>query len=143
MVKFDDIDSILRQFGLKVTSLRKKMLTIFIKAKLPLSAYEAFDILKKSQSNAQPITVYRVIDSFVQQGILHEIESNNKYIYCSDLTTSLSKHHGVMLFCETCLRAFELLDERIFSLIERFTNQNEFKLKNHLIDIKGTCKKCL
>lgn len=128
---------------LKLTELRQVILDIFIQAKKPLSAYEVLNTLKRKRPNAEPPTVYRVIDYFVQKKLVHRIETGNKYVCCSQLNNFESKYHGIIFLCQKCNLSFELLDEKCLSFIKYFSKKYAVSVDESLIEIKGTCRECL
>lgn len=126
---------------LKLTELRKDILEIFIKEKKPLSAYEVLEKLKKKREKAEPPTVYRVIDYFLEKQIIHRIETKNKYVLCAQLEHKKSEYHGFIFLCKKCLTSFEVMNSSYSKFIKSLSNHHSF-LIDSVIEIKGTCKKC-
>ena len=127
---------------LKLTALRKEVLRIFIQAKKPISAYEALDRLKKKRDSAEPPTVYRVIEYFVEKKIIHRIDAENKYVFCSQLGRQKSEYHGIIFLCKKCLISFEVMDKSYADFLKTLSDHHHFSIDDSVIEIKGICKKC-
>ncbi|XPV67798.1 MAG: Fur family transcriptional regulator [Halarcobacter sp.] len=108
----------------KLTTARKEILEIFIKANKPLS-YE--DI--KDKLNMDKATFYRNIIKFENEDIINSFESNDKKRYFE----ILNKQHSHFI-CTVC------------SKIECIHEKLDIDIKGHQIDniiIKGICPNCL
>jgi Fur family zinc uptake transcriptional regulator len=143
MAKSDLLNLILHDDEIKLTALRKDILDIFLVAKKPLTAYEVLAKLKKKRPNAEPPTVYRVIDYFVQKKLIHRIETGNKYVCCSHLDHFKSKYHGILFLCQACHLSYELMDQEFLRFIMNFSKKNHLAVSESVVEIKGTCSDCL
>ena len=85
---------------IKLTALRKDILSIFIESQKPISAYDALNILKTKRESAEPPTVYRVIEYFVKNKLIHRIDAENKYVFCSQLQKPTMTYHGILFVCQ-------------------------------------------
>src|ERR1700722_1222822 len=96
---------------LKFTSLRRSVLFILWKAEKPLKAYELLDKLLEIMQNAKPPTVYRVLDYFVEVGVVHKGESIQSYTLCFEP----EKHQAseVLMLCNACHQVNELYDKNL------------------------------
>lgn len=126
-----------------LTPLRKDVMDIFIEFNKPLSAYEVLDKLKAKRPGAEPPTVYRVIDYFVEKKLLHRIETGNKYVRCSHVNNFTTKHLGILFLCQSCHLSFEYMDEKFLEFIAYFSKGNKLAVDDSLVEVKGTCNKCL
>ena len=125
---------------LKFTSLRKSILYILWKVEKPLKAYEILDKLIQIQLNAKPPTVYRVLDYFVDYGVVHKIESIQSYTLCREP----EKHHSseVLMVCYDCHQVKELYDRTMHNLLKKLSQEQQFHLGQGAIELKGICDKC-
>jgi Fur family transcriptional regulator, zinc uptake regulator len=62
----------------------KKVLEALHKSGKPLSAYELLDKLHKFGIKAPP-TVYRALETLVERGLVHRIESLGAFVACHDM----------------------------------------------------------
>lgn len=143
MPETDIITKLLSDQELKITHLRKEVLDIFLSSKKPLSAYEVLNKLKKSRPNAEPPTVYRVIEYFVQKEIIHRIETGNKYVFCSHLENFNAHPQGILFLCEKCGSSYEIIDDDFLKFIKKFSKIHQLSINELLVEMKGICQKCL
>lgn len=136
--------------GIKLTALRREVLSILYASKKPLGAYEILDKLKSERQNAEPPTVYRVLDYLIASKLAHRIESQNTYVCCSQLTKvrDLSRdlpreiHRTILLICTSCNNSFEFDDDLVFISVNKFAQKHGLKIDDALIEIKGVCTMC-
>ncbi len=144
MSKAQLFNKLLSHHELKMTELRKDILDIFLSIKKPLTAYELLNKLKKKRPNAEPPTVYRVIDYFLKRKLIHRIETGNKFVLCTQ-PNHLQEHDdkSVLFLCKNCSLSFEISDPNFASAVKNFSHHHGLQIDESLIEIKGMCKKCL
>jgi Fur family zinc uptake transcriptional regulator len=125
---------------IKMTPLRTEILTLLAQSEHPLSAYDILRALRIKHPNAEPPTVYRVLEFFQQKNFLHRVDSNNTYLLCVHPET---QHNSQVLICKACDSAIEVDDESIFNAIKKLAQKFKFSFSNDLIEIRGVCKKCV
>ena len=119
-----NIEKLISNSNIKLTSARAAILEIFSNAITPLS-YE--DI--KSNLSMDKATFYRNISKFEEENIINSFESNDKKRYFE-----LKKNAHSHFICNTC------------SKIECMHEEANIKLEGYVIDniiIKGICKDCV
>lgn len=126
---------------LKLTSLRKEVLYVLWCAKKPLKAYEILDGLLKIKTNSTPPTVYRALDFFVANGIVHKIESIQCYTLCCEPEKHLPSE--VLMVCSNCHQVVEIYDALMHALVARLAVDHNFKLNQDAIELKGLCQMCI
>lgn len=125
---------------LKLTSLRKSVLFILWNTEKPLKAYEILDRLLEIKKNSRPPTVYRVLDYFVESGVVHKIESIQSYTLCHEPEKQLSSE--ILMVCNDCHQVQEVYDKSILALVQKLSQENHFRLGQDIIELKGVCEKC-
>jgi len=125
---------------IKLTSLRKEVLYILWQAEKPLKAYEVLDSLLLVKPNSKPTTVYRTLLFFLSEGVLHKIEHIQSYMLCNEPEKQLSSE--VLMVCTECNQVIEIYNEQLRDLVEKMSNVNHFKLKEGIIELKGSCQRC-
>ncbi|MBL1244146.1 MAG: transcriptional repressor [Sulfurimonas sp.] len=118
-----EIEKIIQDKNLKLTSARKEILEIFLNSQKPL-AYE--DI--KDKITMDKATFYRNISKFEDKAIVHSFESNDKKRYYEIQSTP----HAHFI-CNNC------------NTIECLQDVINFEIKNHIVQdilIKGICEVC-
>lgn len=126
---------------LKLTSLRKEVLHVLWAAHKPLKAYEILDGLLKIKPNSTPPTVYRALEFFEANALVHKIESIQCYTLCRDPHKHLPSE--ILMVCGDCHQVIEVYDEGICALFGKLADVNLFQLKQDAIELKGTCQACL
>lgn len=118
------IENIIEENNLTLTSARKELLEIFIKAKKPISFEDI-----KNRLSMDKATFYRNVSKFESLNIVNSFESNDKKRYY-ELQTEPHAH----FVCNEC------------NSVECLNDIDEVTLKGYKItDIiyKGICKNCL
>jgi len=118
-----EIEKIIQEKNLKLTTARKELLSIFVKSKKPL-AYE--DI--KDKLTMDKATFYRNISKFEGESIVHSFESNDKKRYY-EVQNAPHAH----FICNSC-NAIECLQDAITLQIKNYTVED--------VLVKGICSKC-
>ncbi|WP_133130998.1 transcriptional repressor [Legionella yabuuchiae] len=126
--------------GLKLTSLRREVLFILWQAEKPMKAYDVLEQLLKSKPNAKPPSIYRALDFFLSQGVVHKIESIQSYTLCCEPDKQLVSE--VLMVCDHCRQVTEMHDPTLQALVLTLTEAHAFKLRQDVIELKGLCKQC-
>jgi len=124
----------------RLTSLRKSILYILWHIDRPLKAYEILNELVQIKQNSQPPTVYRVLDYFVDCGVVHKIESIQSYTLCHDPKKHLPSE--ILMVCNRCHGVREVYDNDMITLIQKISRENFFALGQDVIELKGLCSPC-
>lgn len=128
--------------GIKPTPLRQDILLILFESHKPLGAYDILNKLKKKRPNAEPPTVYRVLDFLIENNIIHRVDAQNTYVCCAHWADGHVSHKTILLSCNRCTRSFEYKDKNIFDSLSIFAKQNNLFLDDDLIKIRGFCSRC-
>lgn len=134
-----DFASILKSNGLKITQPRLRVLQIFSEKTTAISQP---DLEKLLGTEIDRVTLYRILSSFEDKGILHKVFDLNgtaTYAICS---TKCSAHHHhdqhVHFICSVCNSVF-CLDEIALPKINLPAN---FSLHAIAINAVGLCDSC-
>lgn len=103
------------------------------------SAYEIVERMAESGKRLQPVQVYRALDTLMELGLVHRVQSINAYVAC---TTEDACHNPQLLFCSSCKRVAELASDTISALISKTAKQSQFKLDHGLVELVGLCPDC-
>lgn len=125
--------------GLQLTKLRKSILRLIWNSHAPIKAYDILDELKKDQHQAQPITVYRILDFFLENKLIHKLEVTNSYLGCSHPGED---HNCYFLVCKKCKMVEEACDEDILNSLNTLSSKKEFIKDKVTLEIYGTCSSC-
>ncbi len=137
------LTKITQNSNIKLTDLRKDVLRILYGMHKPMGAYDILEKLKKKRPNAEPPTVYRVLDFLVAAKLVHRIDAKNAYVCCAHLESHHAQHQTILLFCKKCQGSFEYENANIFQAINKFTDKHKLAVDDALIELKGICEDCL
>lgn len=139
----------IRKKGYKITSQRKIVIDILIKAGRHLSADEIYLRAKKENSNIGLTTVYRTLDLLEALGYVKKYdfgEGRARY-ELSDNFSRLIKHHH-HLVCIICNKVIdyaefvpqetELMEKSMWEISKKYG----FDVKTHIVQFYGICKQC-
>lgn len=86
--------------NVRLTPQREEVLRLIAAQPCAISAYDLLDLLRISEPQAKPPTIYRGLEFLLEQGFIHKIESTNSYVICHHFEDP--KHTSVMLICDSC-----------------------------------------
>ena len=120
----------LKEKGLKVTPQRVAIYEAIVKSKNHPTAENVIEYIKANHPNISVGTVYKVLDSFVENELLKKVKTE-KDIMRYDAV--LSNHHH--LYCTETERIEDYEDESLNELISNYFKNK--KIKNFIVqDIK-------
>ena len=128
---------ILQNAQLKVTTARQAVLEFFAGSDTPTDALELFDYLKERGIEVDKATVYRILDTFHDKGIIIRMEfGEGKFRY----EIAGSDHHH--LVCEQCGNIEDISDCGIDVLEKEIKKKKGFIVKRHTLEFYGMCRQC-
>ena len=128
-----------KKYGLSFTPLRRQVLELVWSSHGPIGAYELLDKLRVSRGNAEPPTVYRALEFFIENRLIHRIESLNAYVGCGD---PARRHGGQFLICRDCKSIAELDDVAIDRAVNRRAGALGFEAEQQTVEVVGLCSVC-
>jgi Fur family zinc uptake transcriptional regulator len=143
-VRLEGAERICRDAGLRLTAKRRRLLETLLRAKTPLSAYELADAHRREHDEDLPImTVYRMLDVFMEAGVVHKIRSTNRFLPCSHLACDHPHAGAQFLICDSCgfVREMDFGDKEIAQL-DRKARSTGFSLNREQLELHGICDDC-
>ncbi|MBI2601311.1 transcriptional repressor [Candidatus Daviesbacteria bacterium] len=128
----------LHKVALKATPARLATLKVLEAASKPLDVATIKSKLKKDGINADPATIFRMMNSFSDKGLVREInlqESKLRYEY-----SAKEDHHH--LLCESCGSIEDISDCNIETWEKELREKKGFMIKHHSLEFFGLCKNC-
>ena len=123
---------------LRHSDVRDFILELISKDSKPLSVLEIINRMKKNIS-ANKTTVYREINLLKKEGLILEIqlnERNKRY----ELSSKKHHHHIV---CTSCNKIEDVvLDKDLETQEKKIEKNKKFKIINHSLEFFGFCEKC-
>lgn len=132
------------QQGIRFTERRKQVLSVLIKADVALSAYEIAERCNAdSDSNMPAMSVYRILDLFQEQNLIHKLDIANKYVCCSHISCSHEHSKSQFLICGSCRHVQEInLSEDAVKALQTAASSAGFSAISPQLEIKGRCTQC-
>jgi Fur family zinc uptake transcriptional regulator len=128
------------QRGVKLTPLRRQVLSLICQSHKPVGAYQLLADLSRARGDAAaPPTVYRALDFLVEQGLAHKIDSLNSFVACFSAGTP---HHSLFLICENCHEAQEVTDKKAAEALTHAAGLAGFTPSRTVVELHGRCRTC-
>ena len=129
-----------RETGGRLTELRESVLRELAASHVALGAYDIIQRLSAAGRRVAPISVYRVLESLVEVGLAHRIESRNAFIACH-------ANHGeaqpvLFLVCDACGMVAEAGGEGFDVALADAARSAKFKLDQTVLELTGLCEHC-
>ena len=129
----------------QTSELNKKqslVMNLLSQAKGPLSAYQILHDLNDHGFRG-PTQVYRVLDKLLELGMVHRIESMNSFVACrQEKCHEKNKEINLFTICKICGSVQELLNNGLKNIVKSLSKDNNFLLKNSVLELNGVCSKC-
>jgi Fur family transcriptional regulator, zinc uptake regulator len=125
--------------GLKLTDLRRRVLTEIASSHRAVGAYDVLERLAAKGHRLAPISVYRAIDALIAAGVVHRLESRNAFFACH------CRHGGaehLVLACEGCGMIAEVDSAPVFAAIDAVSAAAGFRPKARVVEVAGRCANC-
>ena len=123
--------------GRSATPQRMSVIDELGSARKNLSAYDLRDSLNDKGHSFNISTIYRVLDFWIDVGVVHKMDSSSTYLVCNDSHTN---HFHVLLHCSNCRSVEESCK---VSAQLSLPDSNKFLIKGgQVIEIDGICKNC-
>jgi Fe2+ or Zn2+ uptake regulation protein len=135
----EELQTMIQEAGLRVTSHRLTILAHLAKIRQPITVYEVVEILRK-KSVIDQATVYRNLSSLHEVGLLRRLDFNHGHAHY-ELETGRASHQLVCNSCETIEKIEGIsIDDAVKKMLKK---SKKFKtITTHSMEIYGTCKKC-
>ena len=136
MARFSEVKKILKNHKLRVTDARIDVLEFFLRKNKTLR----FKDLEQEFKESDRVTLYRTLNSFTENGVLHKIPDDSGHVtygLCHDTCDSEDHYHDHMHFkCDECGN-IECLEEKVPTI-----KIPGYKVKEANLILKGICKTC-
>ena len=109
--------------------------------KKPISAYELRDEINSNEDiNINISQIYRVLEFWIDLGLIHKISSINKFFLC---ITPEEKHTHMLNFCTVCEKVFETCSEQMGLNLKKSTAKLDLAFNNtRSVEIPVICPQC-
>lgn len=134
-----NIETLMKDQGLKITPARKYLLEVLTNAKAPLSADEILNkLLKNKKASFDRATLFRNLKTLAQYHLLESIDLGEGFVRYQ---FHHHEHHSHHIMCKLC-KKIEEVDFCITKEIEDFLKKKGYTKIEHRMDFSGVCKNC-
>lgn len=121
-----------------LTKNQSAVLDALAKASGALSAYSILDLVKEKGLNA-PLQVYRALDKLIALGLVHRVESKNRFVACSH-----GPHSSAVAFliCEDCDAVVERPVPDVRHVMSEDAEAVGFDIRELHVEAVGICENC-
>ena len=140
----DKLNELFINFCLKrkksLTPTRLELIKTLSTYSKPVTAYQLQKDINSKGNNLNIATVYRVIEFWVNMGLVHKISSLNKFFMCF---RPEEKHTHMINFCTDCEEVYESCKKSMGINIEKSSKDLGLKLlQNEPLEIPELCPNC-
>lgn len=123
--------------GLKNTEARSAVVMVLSNTNEPLDVSGIKLELEKLDIKVDQATVYRILNTFYEKGIIKRIEiGEGKYRY------EIEKDHHHHLICTNCGRIEDIEIDLSSGFNKEIEKKNGFLVKSHSLEFFGICRLC-
>ena len=127
--------------NVRLTPQRLEVLRLMTLQNGAISAYDLLDLLRESEPQAKPPTVYRALDFLLEQGFVHKVESTNSYVLCHLIDHPT--HTSAMYICDRCGQVKEQSADGVEDILQAVAARMGFALRHNVIEAHGLCSECV
>ena len=129
---------ILKSHNLRITPVRKEVLSLFVENEVAISHQD----IEKSILDIDRITLYRTLKSFEEKGVIHKAVDGTdtaKYALCEAKCNEGSHYDDHVHFhCENCGNTFCVEDVEV----PQMQSPEGYIIRSTHVILNGKCKKC-
>lgn len=138
-MKKDKLGELLKKVGLKKTKHRILLLDILHQNDAFLSADDLFMKVREIDSSISLSTVYRILESFVENDIVEPITLEHQKQLLYELKHKEHAHH---LICNKCKKVIHVKGCPVHSFEDELSELYHFKIDKHRLEFYGLCEDC-
>ena len=124
-----------------LTPSRTLVIKTLSKHKKPISAYQLRDEINNNREvNINISQIYRVLEFWIDLGLIHKISSINKFLLCM---TPDEKHTHVLNYCTVCEKVFETCNKQMELNLKKSTAKLDLEFNStRSVEIPVICPQC-
>jgi Fur family ferric uptake transcriptional regulator len=128
----------LQEASLKATPARIAVLKFLESTDMPVDVSLIINYLKKEKINADPATIFRMMNDFLAKGITKEIQLEKGKVHY-ELSSKGDHHH---LVCESCGKIEAVEDNFVPQMEKELAKKHQFLIRRHSLEFFGLCHNC-
>lgn len=130
--------------NLRLTAKRRRLLGSLLRSSSPVSAYELAQAYREEHGEELPVmSVYRMLDVFIEAGIVHKLQSTNRFLPCRHITCEHPHALAQFLICDRCGLVMEMdFADKEIAQLDRKARSSGFYLQREQLELHGICGDC-
>jgi len=132
-------EAICKQDGLRLTPVRREVLTLLLQEHRAMGAYAILDHLRVAGFGSQPPVAYRALDFLVEHGFAHKIERLNAFVACAHPG---SNHSPAFMICRLCDAVAETHSTPAKGALGAAARAAGFEIERTVVEAEGVCPDC-
>jgi Fe2+ or Zn2+ uptake regulation protein len=127
----------------RITKPRLAIIGCLAHSEVPLSPKNIYEnLLKNSDIKVDQVSVYRILETFTQLNLIHQVFPSGDYLPCTTRCEKNSNH--IILNCTKCGKVTEVDLEwhNINMIFENVKNKFHFQPAKQMFQIDGICHEC-
>ena len=131
--------------GRKLTAKRRQVLAGLVKSQKALSAYDLADYCRdKLGTSLLPTSVYRILEFLESLGLVHRLNTANKYVACAHVTCDGANEIPQFLICQSCGSVKEIgITKSFIQGLSQAVEKVGFHLANNQLELECLCADCV
>lgn len=130
----------LRAAGCRTGSARREVIGFLETQSCCLGAQEIHDRLRESGRPVGLASVYRVLDTLADKGLLQRLEFGDGVARFEPVRSDESHHHH--LVCDGCGKVETFSDERLETALRDVEDKSGYAVAAHEVVLRGACSAC-
>jgi len=134
------LENVLKEHGLRKTTFRKELLSLFYTGNFSLTVE---DIKTEVGATNDKVTIYRALDTFEKNGLIHKVPDKNnliRYALCqSKCSVERHNHNHAHFICNVCSKTFCIDDIDVPTI----PDTKGFLVESSKLTLQGSCPDCI
>lgn len=130
----------LRAAGYRAGSARRQVIGFLDSQSCCLGAQEIHDRLRASGQSVGLASVYRILDTLAEKGLLQRLEFGDGVTRFEPVRADQSHHHH--LVCDGCGKVETFSDDGLETAIRDFESRSGYAVAAHDVVLRGACSAC-
>ncbi len=127
------------QRGERLTPLRIALLRLLLQQERFVTAYELVDRMREAHRIVPPMTVYRVLDFLIAQGLVHRLDTVNGYFPVRDVSGS---GRYIVAICTRCAKIREIDTTILAGPLDEELGREGLTREAGIIEVRVICDSC-
>tara|TARA_Y100000588_G_C13927065_1_gene784036 strand:- start:297 stop:749 length:453 start_codon:yes stop_codon:yes gene_type:complete len=130
---------LLKKYSIKYSKQRDSILTVLKNYRKPLTSEQIFDECRREVQNLSLSTVYRILNTFVDEGLALKTNLDRENRALFELERHEHRHH---LLCLGCSKIVQISSCPLKQYELEIQDELGYHITSHKLEIYGYCPEC-